>query len=120
MGLGRSTGASIKCSLRSLQGKETSLWTDRRTQVILAFLFKLHFKIDSSILESWLMLLCLIDSLILLLGATIHVCRSSGRHIVALERDADIFREVLMPMRDPEPLPACSTPRCRVVNTYTI
>ena len=45
-------------------------------------------------------------SLILLLGATIHVCRSSGRHIVALERDVDIFKEVLMPMRDPEPLPA--------------
>ena len=37
-------------------------------------------------------------SLILLLGATIHACCSSGRHIVALERDADIFKEVLMPM----------------------
>ena len=52
-------------------------------------------------------------SFILLLGATIHVCRSSGRHIVALERDADIFKEVLMPMQDPEPLPARSTPRAR-------
>ena len=52
-------------------------------------------------------------SFILLLGATIHACRSSGRHIVALERDADIFKEVLMPMRDPEPLPARSTPRAR-------
>ena len=52
-------------------------------------------------------------SLILLLGATIHACRSSGRHIVALERDADIFNEVLMPMQDPEPLPARSTPRAR-------
>ena len=52
-------------------------------------------------------------SLILLLGAAIHACRSSGRHIVALERDADIFNEVLMPMQDPEPLPARSTPRAR-------
>ena len=52
-------------------------------------------------------------SLILLLGATIHACRSSGRHIVALERDVDIFKEVLMPMRDLEPLPARSTPRAR-------
>ena len=57
------------------------------------------------------MLSCLIDSLILLLGATINACRSSGRYIVALERDADIFKELLMPMRDPEPLPARSTPR---------
>ena len=48
-------------------------------------------------------------SLILLLGATIHACRSSGRHIVALERDVDIFNDVLMPMRDPKPLPAHST-----------
>ena len=53
----------------------------------------------------------LLISLILLLGATIHACRSSGRHIVALERDADIFNKVLMPMRDLEPLPAHSTPR---------
>ena len=53
--------------------------------------------------------------LILLLGATIHACRSSGRHIVALERDADIFNEVLMPMQDPEPLPARSTPRARAL-----
>ena len=52
-------------------------------------------------------------SLILLLGATIHACRSSGRHIVALECDADIFKEVLMPMRDPKPLPARSTPCAR-------
>ena len=52
-------------------------------------------------------------SLILLLGATIHACRFTGRHIVALERDADIFKEVLMPMRDPEPLPARSTPGAR-------
>ena len=48
-----------------------------------------------------------------LLGATIHACHSSGRHIVALERDANIFKEVLMPMRDPEPLPARSTPHAR-------
>ena len=52
-------------------------------------------------------------SLILLLGATIHACCSSGRHIVALERDADIFKEVLMPMQDLEPLSARSTPRAR-------
>ena len=52
-------------------------------------------------------------SLILLLGATIHACCSSGRHIVALERDADIFNKVLMPMQDPEPLPARSTPHAR-------
>ena len=55
----------------------------------------------------------LLISLILLLGATIHACRSSGRHIVALERNADIFKEVLMPIRDPKPLPAHSTPRGR-------
>ena len=53
----------------------------------------------------------LLISLILLLGAKIHPCYSSGCHIVALEHDADIFNDVLMPMRDPEPLPAHSTPR---------
>ena len=52
----------------------------------------------------------LLISLILLLGMTIHACCSCGRHIVELERDADIFKEVLMPMQDPEPLLACSTP----------
>ena len=52
-------------------------------------------------------------SLILLLGTTIHACRSSGRHIVALEHDANIFKEVLMPMRDPKPLPIRSTPHSR-------
>ena len=112
VGLEKSTRASIKCSLRPLQRKETSLWIGKRVQVILAFLL-LQFKVNSSILVSWLMLSCLIDSLILLLGATIHACRSSGHHIVALERDADIFKEVLMHIRDPEPLPACSTPRDR-------
>ena len=55
----------------------------------------------------------LLISLILLLSATIHACRSSGRHIVALECDADIFNKVLMPMRDLEPLLARSTPRGR-------
>ena len=53
----------------------------------------------------------LLISLILLLGATIQACCSSGRHIVVLERDIDIFNEVLMPIQDPEPLPARSTPR---------
>ena len=54
-----STKASIKCSLRPSQGKETSLWTGRRAHVILAFLFKLQFKVDSSILKSRLTLSCL-------------------------------------------------------------
>ena len=52
-------------------------------------------------------------SSILLLGATIHAYCSSGYHVVALELDADIFNDVLMPMRDPKPLSAHSTPRAQ-------
>ena len=55
----------------------------------------------------------LLISSILLLGGTIHACHSSGCDIVALERDVDIFNDVLMPMQDPEPLPARSTPRAQ-------
>ena len=54
-------------------------------------------------------------SLILLLGMTIHACHSSGRHIMALEFDADIFKEVLMPMQDSESLPIRSAPRGRAL-----
>ena len=109
MSLGRSTRASIRCSLRPLQRKETSLWIDRRAQVILASL-SLQFKVDSSIPHIMVNAsLVLLISLILLLGATIHACCSNGRHIVALEHNADIFKEVLMPMQDPKPLPARST-----------
>lgn len=36
-------------------------------------------------------------------GASIAACRSSGRHIVAVERDTEIFNAVLLPLRDLEP-----------------
>ena len=55
----------------------------------------------------------LLISLILLLGVTIHGSHSSGYHIVALERNVDIFNDVLMLMQDPKPLPARSTPRAQ-------
>ena len=110
MGLGRSTKASIRCSLRLLQRKVTSLWIGRQAQVILAHL-SFQFKVVSNIPHIMVNAPhVLLISSILLLGATIHVCRSSGRHIVALERDANIFNNVLMPMQDPEPLLARSTP----------
>ena len=91
LGLGRSTKASIRCSLRSLQRKATSLWIGRRAQVILATL-SFQFKVVSNIPRIMINAPhVLLISSILLLDETIHVCRSSGHHIVALERDADIF-----------------------------
>ena len=48
MGLGRSTKASIRCLLRSLQRKATSLWIGRRAHVILALL-SFQFKVVSNI-----------------------------------------------------------------------
>ena len=111
MGLGRSTRASIRWSLRPLQRKVTLLWIGRQAQVILAPL-SLQFKVVSNI--PCIMVNAphvLLISLILLLGATTHTCHSSGCHIVALKRDADIFNDVLMPMQDPKPLPTRPTPR---------
>jgi hypothetical protein len=32
-------------------------------------------------------------------GDSIQVCRNRGRHIVAIEEDEDIFKELLAPMR---------------------
>ena len=98
MGLGRKTIASIRCSLRPLQKKATSLWIGRQAQVILALL-SIQFKVVSNILRIMVNAPhVLLISSILLLGATIHACHSSGRRIVALEHDADIFNDVLMPM----------------------
>lgn len=37
------------------------------------------------------------------LGASITACRMAERHIVALERDSEIFEAVLLPMRDSVP-----------------
>ena len=98
MGLGRSTKASIRCSLRPLQRKATLIWIGRRAQVILAPL-SLQFKVVSNIPHIMVNAShVLLISLILLLGTTIHACHSSGRHIMALEGNADIFNDVLMPM----------------------
>ena len=111
MGLGRSTKASIKCSFRPLQRKATLLWIGKRAQVILARL-SLHFKVVLKIPRIMVNAPhVLLISLIFLLGATIHAWRSSSCHIVALKRDMNIFNDMLMPMRDPEPLSARSTPR---------
>ena len=107
----RSTRASIRYSLRPLQRKATLLWIGTRAQVILAPL-SLQFKVVSYIPHVMVNApYVLLISLILLLGTTIHPCRSSGRHIVALECDADIFNDMLVPMQDPKPLPVRSTPR---------
>ena len=115
MGFGRSTRASITCSLRPLQRKEILLWIGRQAQVILAhlsFQFEVILNIPRIIVNAPHVLLI---SSILLLGVTIHACCSSGHHIVVLECNADIFNDVLMPMRDPKPLPAHSTPRSRAL-----
>ena len=94
MGFGRSTKAFIRCSLRPLQRKATSLWIGRRADVILAPL-SFQFKVVSNIHHIMVnALYVLLISSILLLGATIHARRSSGRHIVALERNAGIFKDM--------------------------
>ena len=113
MGLERSTKAFIRCSLRPLQRKATLLWIGKQAQVIpppLALQFKVVSNIPHIMVNAHHVLLI---SLILLVGTTLHTCHSSGCHIVALKRDADIFNKVLMPMRDREPLLACSTPCAR-------
>ena len=39
---------------------------------------------------------------LVVLGASVIACRSIERHIVALESDIDIFKSVLLPMREPD------------------
>ena len=98
MSLGKSTKASIRCSLRPLPKKATLLWIGRQTEVILVSQ-SIQFKVVSNIPH--IMVIAphvLLISLILLLGVTIYACCSSGCHIVAFERNADIFNDVLMPM----------------------
>ena len=36
------------------------------------------------------------------LGSSIIACRSIQRHIVALEYDIDVFKSLLLPLREPE------------------
>lgn len=36
-------------------------------------------------------------------GASVHACRSTGRHLIALESDAEIFNGVLNALKDPQP-----------------
>jgi hypothetical protein len=38
----------------------------------------------------------------LLLGGSIIACRSIQRHIVALDSDVDVFKSILLPLREPE------------------
>jgi hypothetical protein len=39
---------------------------------------------------------------LVLLGGSVIACRSIQRHIVALESDIDIYKSVLLPMREPD------------------
>ena len=39
------------------------------------------------------------------IGASIHACVRSGRHIVALEVDEGIFKEIIEPLRKEIPRP---------------
>lgn len=48
-------------------------------------------------------LLVLTIQWIWIVGASIKACRDTGRHIVALEADKDIFNEVLMKLDPPAP-----------------
>ena len=59
------------------------------------FVFFLHYLVVSTLLN-----VCLL----LIIGASIVVCHSLGRHIVVLERDFKIFNALLLPMQDLEPL----------------
>ena len=68
------------------------------TQVISPIFFFLFF----SFLEQTKGLLIYFPDF-LLLGSFIVACRSNGRHIVAVERDSQIFNAVLAPMQDREP-----------------
>lgn len=45
----------------------------------------------------------IIISLLVLEGASIKACRASGRHIVALEKEKDIFDAILFPMKKVTP-----------------
>jgi hypothetical protein len=45
---------------------------------------------------------CLTFAQLVLLGGSVIACRSIQRHIVALESDIDIYKSVLLPMREPD------------------
>ena len=38
----------------------------------------------------------------LVLGGSIIACRSLQRHIIALESDIDVFKSILLPLREPD------------------
>jgi len=44
------------------------------------------------------------NGLMVTTSASIMVCRTTSRHIVALEKDSDIFQAILMPMKKTNPL----------------
>jgi len=44
------------------------------------------------------------NCLMVIVGASIKACRVTGRHIVALEKDSDIFQAILVPMKKTNPL----------------
>ena len=48
----------------------------------------------------------------MLTGASIRAAKLEGRHIVALEADSDIFKELLQPLQiSAEPLPGTGAPQ---------
>ncbi len=42
----------------------------------------------------------IMNCMLLFLGASITACRASGRHIVAIEQDKEIFEAILLPMKN--------------------
>lgn len=43
------------------------------------------------------------------LGASIHACKLSGQHLVALEGDPDIFEAIIAPLCEANPLMTCGS-----------
>ena len=41
-------------------------------------------------------------------GAAIKACRATGRHIIALEKDSDVFKGVLEKMKKDTPIPVAT------------
>lgn len=64
----------------------------RLPQVWLLTSFLKHFNIFSTLLA--------FSQSFGIVGASIHACRRSGRHVVAFESDPIIFEAVLAPLRD--------------------
>ena len=119
-GLGRSTRASFRCFLRPLQRKATLFLIGRLAQALLApllFIFcKLCITLKPYSIVPYILFLSNFSSIFFLPGTTIHACRSSSHHIVALKRNPNIFNKLFKSLHDPKPPQPPSSPRPRPPN----